>query len=229
MMKLKAILIPILLVNQIYAQDSIKPKNSFFHITLGVSVNVPFDAQYKETQGVKYQTSYYSSFEKTNQITVGYFATIGYSAALTKKLNLVSDVSYFNFQEKQQVIGEWYGGESPPYEFSGVYVSTKKHHAIGTSLTLALKLKKILIDNGIGLSYIVKQQTFGYSHNFLNDEYSNINYIRSSSNNFVAFSIHKIGTEVIKNRLNLYLGAIIQYNSTLTKGISPNISLQIKI
>lgn len=229
MMKLKSIFLPILLVNQIYAQDPVKSKNSFFHITVGVSANVPFDAHYRETQGIKYQTSYYSSFEKTNQITAGYFATIGYSAALSKKVNLVSDVSYFNFQEKQQAVGEWYGGDSPPYGFSGVYMSTKKYHTIGTSLTLSLKIKKILIDNGIGLSYIVKQQTSVYSHNFLNDEYSTINYIRSSSDNFVAFSTHKIGTELIKNRLNIYLGTIIKYNNTLTKGISPTISLQIKI
>ncbi len=228
-MKLKNILLSILLVNHIYAQDLVKPKNSFFHITMGVSANVPFDAHYRETQGIKYQTSYYSSFEITNHVTAGYFATIGYSAALTKKVNLISDISYFNLQEKQQAIGEWYGGDSPPYGFSGVYMSTKKYHTIGTSLTLSLKIKKILIDNGIGLSYIVKQQTSVYSHNSLNDEYSTINYIRSSSDNFVAFSSHKLGIELIKNRLNFYLGAIINYNQSLIKGINPNTCLQIKL
>lgn len=209
------------------AQDTLKKKNTFFHITFGASEFIPFKESYKEVMGTK-PGNFYSNFHVTNRITFGYITSVGFGISLNKNLALISDFSYLFFQEKVTSVGNSYG-DFPPYDFSGELIQNRKYHTLGTSLSMSIKFDKILFDNGIGFSYLVKSFQTNSSHNFLNDTYSNYNQSKMSNNNFTAYSIHKLGIEVVKNRVNFYLGAMLNYNQSFIKGIHPNTSLQIKI
>lgn len=91
-----------------------------------------------------------------------------------------------------------------------------------------------MIDNTLGLSYIVKSQKTISSKSNFNGESSKMEYSYSIktplfSNNLIPYSTHKIGYELIKNRLNYFIGASLNYDKIFIKGIHPSTSLQIKI
>ena len=226
MKNLITVLVSFICINLI-AQDTLKKKNTFFHITVGASEFIPFKESYKEIMGTK-PGNFYSNFDVTNRITFGYITSVGFGVSLNKKVALITDFSYFFFREKVTSVGESYG-DFPPYCFSGELIQNRKYHTLGRSLSMSIKFDRILFDNGIGFSYLVKSYQSNSSHNILNDTYSAYNESKTSNNKFTAYSINKLGIEVIKNRVNFYLGAILNYNQTFIKGIHPNTSLQIKI
>jgi hypothetical protein len=220
----------ILLVTKVnYAQDSLKNNSNYFHVTIGLSENVPFTEKFNEVDGNENGASY-SSFQSTNYITMGYFATVGYGIGLNDKLTLVTDLSYYSFQEKKQQIGQstCHACEIPVADFNGINTINKKYTNVGGSLSLSLKLKKVLIDNGIGLTYLLKEQTTFNSFNFNNNS-NRTSDLRNKDFNFNCFTSHKIGYELIKNKFNIYLGGYLNYNKYLTKSINPHISFQFKI
>ena len=210
-----------------FAQDSLKKKSNFFYLNIGISENVPFTKRYSETQGSK-NNGYYSSFSNARFIAFGYYATIGYGIPLNNKLCLMSDISYFNLKEKQQKNGQYSGADFPPYGFFGYHDIEKTFHNIGISVLASVKTKKILFDNGIGLSYLVKQNSTDYSYDFISESSTIYNNNRKDYY-FNVFSIHKVGFDIVQNKISFYLGVNMNYNNYLIRSINPHISIQFKI
>lgn len=120
------------------AQDSVKKKNTFFHVTVGASEFVPFIAESKEISGSK-DGDMYSNYDIYNNITFGYNLSAGLGISLNERLILVSDISYFNVQESQNKIGESYCAVCYfPIQFNGIQSIKNSYHNIGTQFSLSL-------------------------------------------------------------------------------------------
>ncbi len=222
-------------VHNSYCQDSIKKKSPHFLIEIGASENVPFKSSYTEIYGTKGGQNYYSSYRYYNYVTVGYFASFGYQIKLNRSLFIIPILSYYFMQEKSVRIGEV---NCPTCELNyiqgmnGLLNSQKQFQSISLTASILYQLKKLRLENGVGVSNIIfqriKNTSNSLSPNYIEAttdiSYKNLIYLKT-------FTYHKIGYELVKNRLDLYLGAYIYINryKTFTPAINPTLSLRFKL
>lgn len=222
-------------VHNSYCQDSIKKKSPHFLIEIGISENVPFKSSYNETYGTKGSLGYYSSYQYHNYLTAGYFASFGYQIKLNRSLFILPILSYYFMQEKYIKIGET---QCPTCDLiyspgmNGLLISQNKFHSVTLSSSILYQFKKLRLENGVGVSDIIfqriKNTSNSLSPNYIEAttdiSYKNLIYLKT-------FTYHKIGYELVKNRLDLYLGAYIYINryKTFTPAINPTLSLRFKL
>ncbi len=217
-----------------YCQDSIKKKAHNFIIEAGISENVPFKTNYNETKGNR--TSFYSSYQYYNYITLGFYSTIGYQIKLNNNLFITPNLSYYFIHEKQAQVGESSCPACDIYiyisDFKGTITNDKKSHLLAFSTSLSYQLKKLRFEIGIGVTdYIIyKNKTNYYTYN--NTSETSSTFVNNHSPiNIKFYSQHKLGYELLKNRLDVFLGSYIFFNraKTFTPAINPTLSFRFKL
>jgi hypothetical protein len=214
--------------NLAFSQDTTERKTIRpLYIEIGASENIPFQQDFNEVKNAN-PNAYYS-YKSHNYLTFGYFASIGYEMPLHKKIFLIPNLSYYYLQEKKERFGDAFCSIcDSPVDFSGFEITEKAFSSIALASSISIKLKHITFDNGIGVWYILKETSTFYSKNLKNN-FEN-NYQSSTKDVFTGvYSYHKVGIELIKNRLDLFIGAYLFYDKSLTSGFNPNLSLKFKI
>ena len=240
MKKLILIFVLISLLGRIYAQDIIKQKIRRFSVEIGISQNIPFSNNYNIEVGDKNKPFwFYQSYYVYASTMLGLNVSIGYEISICKKFYLIPNISYFLNNQKKISVGHWYSYEG--YKFIGFVKSKYRIHSLAVSTSFGYKINRVVIENGIGvLNNFFQLFVYDYmdypSGAELHKKYST--YTKYDDDLMVyLFSYHKVSYELVKNRLDLNLGAYINYSKVkyvyyyqpFTQSINPTLSLKLKL
>ncbi len=227
MKNLFAISLIIFLSKFILAQDVIlvnKSKSRLF-IELGGMYNIPFKANYIVNEG-SMSTCYHDYTVREFQ-TPAFNFNIGYNFIIRDRFYFQPNLNYNYMILKQERMGYTTGMLCLPVIAGKTYSSSKgKLHLLGISLNGGVKLKKVIIENGIGLYLWQYANNYNYIFNIQNKNINEKFENTTQEQVLFLFSAHKLGYSIKNKKLSFLIGIQINYSSALTKSIAPTLTLR---
>jgi hypothetical protein len=214
----------------ILAQES--ANNRRFEVELGLTSNI-----HQPGHEIEYWESNHGnsvSLYSERRPTLGYSITAGYKLKISETSFLIPKLSFSNLKENthayEKTVMEWDFGS---YYFNGVKITKKERYYASIAFTFEKVIKRIKIENGLGLSYRLGQKNEYYSYDFSTNRETNTTDNKSTSNGIqdspllIPYSMHKIGVQIIEHRLDWYIGINLLYNKDLLKTYNPFTTLKL--
>lgn len=215
---------------KIFAQEATPTRH--FEIEVSLASKIYDKNHYVEAANSDGEKGWYGSYWRNieNRPTLGYLISAGYKIKMNKTSFLIPRLSFSNLNEdvhiyeKSAIMG-CYGGNV----FNGVKTTKKERYYSSIALAFEKEFKGIKIENGIGISYLLAQKNQYYSYDVNTNNEWTITDTRKEFYFVIPYSTHKIGIEVIKQRLDFYVGINFLFNKELTKTYNPFATLKLNL
>lgn len=234
-MRLKFVLFLLLNVRVLLvcSQDSLTVKR-YFELEVGFTETIPDIKSEKSTSGPGTGVSNYD-FQVKNFTTSGF--NIGLEGLVSKRrnLDLLVKMHYDHFSYYEEKVGreECYTCYFQ-VNFNGKMTERTSFNILGISPTIRYNVGKTIFENSLGVSNVLTQHTENFQHDVISNSESTV---KSDTKHVFFFlrSSHRIGYELIRNRMFLLTGLNLFYDLKELKNFkritnyNPEMSIKFKI